>query len=95
MIHHLSYPEGSSINDFIPDDLCSVFYTTVDDAISIIKTMGRECLLAKTDIASGFRILPVHPDDHELSFKTGFIMTSVSQWGVLYRAPNLNPLAQL
>lgn len=66
LIHHLSYPEGSSINDFIPDDLCSVFYTTVDDAISIIKTMGRECLLAKTDIASGFRILPVHPDDHEL-----------------------------
>lgn len=56
LIHHLSYPEGSSINDFIPDDLCSVFYTTVDDAISIIKTMGRECLLAKTDIASGFRI---------------------------------------
>lgn len=37
-ILHLPYPEGSSKNDFIPNDLCSVFYTTVDDAVSIIKT---------------------------------------------------------
>lgn len=66
LIHHLSYPDGASINDFIPDELCSVSYTTVDDAIKQIKKMGKNCLLAKTDIASAFRILPVHPDDHEL-----------------------------
>lgn len=66
LIHHLSYPDGASINDFIPDELCSVSYTTVDDAIKQIKKLGKNCLLAKTDIASAFRILPVHPDDHEL-----------------------------
>lgn len=66
LIHHLSYPDGASINDFIPDELCSVSYTTVDDAIKQIKKLGKSCLLAKTDIASAFRILPVHPDDHEL-----------------------------
>lgn len=66
LIHHLSYPDGASINDFIPDELCSVSYTTVDDAITQIKKLGKSCLLAKTDIASAFRILPVHPDDHEL-----------------------------
>lgn len=66
LIHHLSYPDGASINDFIPNELCSVSYTTVDDAIKQIKKLGKSCLLAKTDIASAFRILPVHPDDHEL-----------------------------
>lgn len=66
LIHHLSYPDGASINDFIPDELCSVSYTTVDDAIKQIKKLGKSCLLAKTDIASAFRILPVHPNDHEL-----------------------------
>lgn len=75
LIHHLSYPDGASINDFIPDELCSVSYATVDDAIKQIKKLGRNCLLAKTDIASAFRILPVHPDDHELlgiQFKGAF-----------------------
>jgi hypothetical protein len=66
LIHHLSHPEGSSINDLIPDELCSVSYTTVDEAIKVIKKIGRGCFLAKTDIASAFRIVPVHPDDHEL-----------------------------
>lgn len=46
--------------------MCSVSYTTVDDAIKQIKKPGKNCLLAKTDIASAIRILPVHPDDHEL-----------------------------
>ncbi|XP_062618317.1 uncharacterized protein LOC134279921 [Saccostrea cucullata] len=75
LIHHLSYPEGGSVNDFIPDDLCSVSYTTIDDAIKLIKKIGKNCLLAKTDIASAFRILPVHPNDHELlgiQFKGSF-----------------------
>lgn len=66
LIHHLSYPDGASINDFIPDELCSVSYTTIDDAVQLIKALGRNCLLAKTDVASAFRILPVHPADHEL-----------------------------
>jgi hypothetical protein len=66
LIHHLSYPHGFSINDHIPDDLCSVSYTTIDDAVRLIKKLGPSCLLAKTDIASAFRILPVHPTDYEL-----------------------------
>lgn len=41
LIHHLSYPDGASINDFIPDELCSVSYTTVDDAIKQIKKLGK------------------------------------------------------
>lgn len=66
MIHHLSYPEGKSINDSIPNECCSVTYSTVDDAVALIKKLGTGCLLAKTDIASAFRIIPIHPSDHEL-----------------------------
>lgn len=66
LIHHLSYPEGSSINDHIPDHLCHVTYASVDDAIAMIKTLGKHCLLAKTDIDSAFRIIPIHPEDYDL-----------------------------
>lgn len=41
-------------------------YYTVDDAVSIIKKLGQGCLLAKTDIESAFRIVLIHPCDHQL-----------------------------
>ena len=37
-IYHLSYPEGDSINDFIPKDPYSLQYVRVDDAIRILTT---------------------------------------------------------
>ena len=66
MIHHLSFPFGGSVNDFIPPEFCSVQYATVDDAVQIIKRLGRGCVLAKTDVRSAFRIIPVHPFDYQL-----------------------------
>ena len=66
MIHHLSFPFGGSVNDFIPPEFCSVQYATVDDAVQIIKRLGRGCALAKTDVRSAFRIIPVHPFDYQL-----------------------------
>ena len=33
MIHHLSYPSGSSLNDFIDPSICSVHYSSFDNAI--------------------------------------------------------------
>lgn len=66
LIHHLSYPSGASVNDFIPKELSTVRYATIDDAISIIKKLGPGCYLAKTDIQAAFRIIPIHPKDHPL-----------------------------
>ena len=66
LIHHLSYPKGSSVNDYIPDEFASVRYASISDAISVIKTFGAGCFMAKTDIKSAFRIIPVHPKDHPL-----------------------------
>jgi len=57
MIHHLSFPYGDSINTFIPSEFSTVKYA-VDDAINFI--------IAKTDVRSAFRIIPVHPSDYPL-----------------------------
>lgn len=70
LIHHLSFPRGSSVNDGIPRALSSVHYASTDDAIKLIKQLGPGCYMAKTDIASAFRIIPIHPRDfHFLGMK--------------------------
>ncbi len=43
-----------------------VRYATVADAIKLIKRAGPGCYLAKTDIKSAFRIIPIHPNDYPL-----------------------------
>ncbi|CAH3107528.1 unnamed protein product, partial [Porites lobata] len=40
IIHHLSYPDGSSVNDFIPDQFSSVQYASIGDAITLIKSLA-------------------------------------------------------
>ena len=66
-IHNLSYPyDEEAVNTSIPRYKVSVQYSTVDDAIAHIKEVGTEAHLAKTDIKSAFRIVPIHPDDHHL-----------------------------
>ena len=66
MIHHLSYPKGSSVNDFIPDYFSTVKYASVGDAIKLLKRLGHGCFMAKTDVKSAFRIIPIHPADFSL-----------------------------
>ena len=66
VIHHLSFPKGRSINDGIPRDCATVKYATVGQAIKHILTFGKGCYLAKTDIKSAFRIIPVNPADYHL-----------------------------
>ena len=80
IIHHLSYPEGSSVNDFIPREISSVQYATVQDAISIIKQTRLPVFMAKVDIESAFRIIPVSPVDRPLlgfQWKGKFYMDAV------------------
>ncbi|XP_077783928.1 uncharacterized protein LOC144327573 [Podarcis muralis] len=63
LIHNLSHPAGTSVNDAIPPELCSVKYASLDQAIKMIRKFGPAALLAKCDIESAFRLLPVHPED--------------------------------
>ena len=62
IIHHLSFPYGESVNDFIPREYSSVAYGSLDDAIRIISSLS-DPFLAKTDIASAYRIIPIRLAD--------------------------------
>ena len=66
LIVDLSHPRSCSVNDGIPCDLCSLSYITVDDAIHQILKTGQGTLLAKVDIRSAFRLLPLHAADWHL-----------------------------
>ena len=61
LITDLSHPQGQSVNDGISSHLCSLTYVTINDAIANIVLLGRGSMLAKIDIKSAFRLLPVHP----------------------------------
>ena len=65
-IYHLSYPQGDSINDHIPKDPFSLSYVPVEDAISIIQSLGKGAFMAKTDLKSAFPLIPVHSNDWNL-----------------------------
>ena len=73
MIH-----EGSSVNDFIPKELSSVQYDTIYDAMDCIKHSPTPEFMAKVDIESAFRIVPLSPADRPL---LGFIIRQGAQDG--------------
>ena len=66
LIVDLSYPEGQNVNDVISSADASMIYSSIDDAARLILDSGEGALLAKIDVASAFRIIPVHPDDRHL-----------------------------
>ena len=66
VIMHLSAPIGNSVNDFIAPEDFSLHYATIDDAIRLIMSSGRGTLMAKVDLKSAFRMVPVHHSDWEL-----------------------------
>lgn len=66
LIHHLSSPKGSSVNDGISPEFSSVRYSTIADAIRHIRAVGTGCFSSKTDIKNAVRIIPVHPTDYNL-----------------------------
>ncbi len=70
LIHDLSFPKGNSVNDGIPKEFCTVQYEDFDYVTSLMQSLGQGCWIAKADIESAFRILPISPGDyHLLGFK--------------------------
>ena len=66
LILDLSHPEGRSVNDGIEPELCSLSYSSVDKAVRLIREKGTGAQLAKLDLESAYRMIPVHPDDRLL-----------------------------
>lgn len=67
-IHHLSSPDGTSVNDFINPDSYTISYSTLDDAIQLIRKMGPSggAIMFKRDLKDAFRHIPVSPLDRQL-----------------------------
>lgn len=66
MIHHLSHPEGSSVNDQIDESWSSVHYADIGDAIDLVNYIFPQAFMAKTDVKTAFRIIPLHPEVRNL-----------------------------
>lgn len=66
LITDLSHPSGCSVNDAIDSHLCSLSYISVDQVARRAMELGVGSMLAKTDIKSAYRLVPVHPEDRHL-----------------------------
>lgn len=66
LIVDMSAPEGASVNDGVRESVCSLTYVTVADAVQSITQLGQGALLAKVDIKSAYRNVPIHPEDRWL-----------------------------
>ena len=66
LIVDLSSPGGRSVNDGIEAEICSLSYLHLDEVMDRIVKSGRGTNLAKMDIASAYRMVPVHPGDRPL-----------------------------
>ena len=60
---NLSSPEGHSVNDGISPPLCSLHYASVDMAVAMVLELGAHTELAKFDLRSAYRVVPIHPED--------------------------------
>ncbi len=67
LLHNLSYPyDENSLNYNIPKSESTVKYQSIDDALCIMRKLGKGCYLAKSDISEAFRLLPLHPSQYHL-----------------------------
>ena len=66
MITDLSHPPGASVNDGIDPNVCTLSYVTVEAIAVAAEELGEGALLAKVDIESAYRLVPVHPEDRPL-----------------------------
>ena len=83
LITDLSFPPGLSVNDGVDPLLCSLSYTTVDHVAEVVVSLGVGALLAKVDIESAYRLIPVRPEDRPLQ---------AMRWGdQMYVDPMLAP----
>lgn len=64
VVHHLSYPRGDSINTHTKDWLCVL--SRFAQAIKMVCSVGRHCHMAKMDIKSAYRLIPIRPADWPL-----------------------------
>ena len=66
LIVDLSHPARHSVNNGIKLELCSLLYSSPDDAAAIITKLDRGTMFTKLDLENTYQIVPVNPDDRWL-----------------------------
>lgn len=66
VIHNLSFPEGTSVNDDIQEEFKSVQYQDIEDAVALMGKYGKNCGLFNLDIQNACKVVPIHYSDWEL-----------------------------
>ena len=61
LIVDLSSPQGASVNDGIDPEFCSLSFSSVDEAVAQVRQCSPGALMAKLDLRSAYRKVPVHP----------------------------------
>ena len=66
IILDLSSPKGQAVNDGIDQADYSVRYSSFDDAVDLVHSLGPGSTMAEIDIKHAFRLCPVRPQDYQL-----------------------------
>ena len=67
LIFNLSYPKtGNSVNSGIPKEVCRVKYPHFEEAVKLCIHEGVNCSVAKSDMSSAFRHVPMRKDQWHL-----------------------------
>ena len=92
-IYHLSVPHRSNINEFIDPEQYSLSYYSVDDAFTIVNTLGKGATMAKIDLKTAFCLIPVRLEEnlHGICWKKQYYIDTCLPFG-LCTAPFLNQL---
>lgn len=65
-IHHLSYPHGSSVNNYIASEFSTLSYSSLQNVFAKIIAARRHAILVKRNIKDAFCNIPVAPYIHWL-----------------------------
>ena len=77
----LSHPTGASVNDGIELELCTLRYTSVDEAVKRIRAGGWRTPMAKLDVESAYCIILVHPTVRQTLIRDGMKRSAVPRFG--------------
>ena len=98
LIVDLSSPAGSSVNDGIDPHEFTLHYITVDQIICLVSQFGRGALMAKFDVKSAYRNVPVHPSERyllEMKWRNQFYVDLALPFGLCSAPFIFNSIADM
>ncbi len=63
-IHHLSYPRGVSVNNYIPDGIGEMRYKRFQEVVQLVINAGSHCVIINRVVKDAFRNVSVASQHH-------------------------------